>query len=382
MVKCQVQIDDASTDFDVAPFVDVQITTVEDYIQLFAGQRLTTDEKNTWFLDNTDIAQSLSLEIYTRNGLHTYVMNVDEGSLIMTDRNHLKYAMKNLPVQSTWVHSNHVLIYDGHALPMRRTASGVVAEVYCYDNEAYERCAKDISAERIGLASLNETISKLRNEGRGVDSLVSAYAERQSTLERLCEQLANCDANALLMRTLIIGPEVLTKQMATPPTLEVQDTFGLVQPHLETTHYLKNGCYNVSTFYMEKQEIDYTLMDFVTMSRCLVCEGTRMWITVDVDILSLWTELGFTLSDSALADDVLADEMMVQVSGFYTLGGTEEGQHIRTAKVSMMVRISGLGLQKLPCSVFGLDGGTHISLHKSGALRCFDELVPVDDVAV
>jgi len=33
-------------------------------------------------------------------------------------------------------------------------------------------------------------------------------------------------------------------------------------------------------------------------------------------------------------------------------------------------------------SLLGLDGGTHISLHKSGALRCFDELVPVDDVAV
>ena len=103
---------------------------------------------DAWILDNADIEQSPSLEVYVQEGLHTFAMSVEGSTLIITDKNHLKYIMKNLPLQATWVHPSHVLNYDGHALSLRRTPTGIVAEIYCHDNEAYEKvCARHLSGE-------------------------------------------------------------------------------------------------------------------------------------------------------------------------------------------------------------------------------------------
>ena len=91
--------------------------------------------------------------------------------------------------------------------------------------------------------------------------------------------------------------------------------------------------------------------------------------------------LGFTLPDQQTATEVLAEETMVQLSVFYVLGGTQEGDHVRTAKVHVMVHILGLGLQRLALHVFDNDGNEMISPYKC-SLTEFDELVSVDEVAV
>ena len=50
---------------------------------------------------------------------------------------------------------------------------------------------RDISTEKKALVSLDDTISRLQCEGRSVETLVAARAERKTTIERL--QLGHCD---------------------------------------------------------------------------------------------------------------------------------------------------------------------------------------------
>ena len=133
--------------------------------------------------------------------------------------------------------------YDGHALPLRRSPSAVVAEIYRYDNMTYEKCVRDISTEKKALVSLDDTITRLQREGRSVETRLTARVEHKVALESLCEQLGQCDVNASLVRTLRLGKEVATRQMATPPTSHPNDTLGLVQPHPDTKHYLVFICY-------------------------------------------------------------------------------------------------------------------------------------------
>lgn len=380
VVACKVSVEDMGEDFstDEVDEVDVQIMEVGEYLQMYAGRTLSACETDAWILENADIERDWFEDMYMRDDVITFTVEIEGSTMVALGKNNLKYLKQNTPLQWEWVHPSHVFYYDDRALPLRRTASGIVAEIYHYENTAYEKCARDISTEKKAIVSLDDTIGRLQREARAVDTLVAARMERKCTLERLCEQLGECKISASLLRTLRVGDEVKTKQVAFPPMAQPCDTIGLVQPHPGTSHYLKDGRYYVTTFHAAKNEKDATVLDFVTMSRCMVREGAQMWIRIDADLLSDLNMLGFTLPNSEVATEVLAEETMAQLSAFYVLGGTVEGEHVRKAKVHMFVHILGHGLRRIPFRVFDSEGNEKITPYKS-SLHEFDELVLLDE---
>ena len=74
----------------------MQIMTVDEYMQLYACCKMTPVELSAWRLDNTDLEPVPSLEGYVCEGMLTFTICVNDSTLIIHDKTHLKHMLKNI----------------------------------------------------------------------------------------------------------------------------------------------------------------------------------------------------------------------------------------------------------------------------------------------
>ena len=115
-------------------------------------------------------------------------------------------------------------------------------------------------------------------------------------------------------------------------------------------------------------------MDFVTMSRCILREGSGMWMLVDQEALDLLSTLGLQPSEGG--EDACMEqsgEAPAYLRVFYALGGSAIAEHVLRARVRVLTRVAGSGLHALSVRVFDDDGVQRLHPHRPEG-RAVEEL--------
>ena len=223
-----------------------------------------------------------------------------------------------------------------------------------------------INDENKALNVLDDNIRRSTAEHRDAQELIHSRAQRIMNRQVLRDRLAKCEVQAKLVARISAGESLTTWRMASPPTNDQMLTFGLVQPH-ENGQYICNGCYNVThaewTHNSTEVIRQYTSMDFVTMSRCLLREGSQVWLLVDEETVRDLSMIGLSVVDNSdLLSKVLADETTGMLSAFYVLGGSESDTHVFDARVRVLVKVKDNPCRLLRVRLFDDCGNPRVAM--------------------
>jgi len=162
------------------------------------------------------------------------------------------------------------------------------------------------------------------------------------TKEHITEFTKN-DQN-ITARMLALGEE--SARMSTLTT-KCQEIWGLVIEN-SSGHFLSDGCYQISSltglpFGNEHTNVSFE-MDFINMSRCMLAEGSELWITVTQDlyrvIIRQIKEQGLDVMlplSKELHENMHAKRL---VRAFYVLGGSVHDQDIEKNTIRLMCIIA------------------------------------------
>lgn len=369
-------------------FVDVHVLPVDEWLD---GQSIATDEElEAWFRENRDVpsVSGTKEKVSMIRGEELFcVSNTESGTKrVIRGRNHLKFYLSRQTeargqgagkyFEGEWMYCGHVALLGEEVLHFKKTGNELVAEVYDFSNEDYEAVTADIAALKKALNMLEDNIRKTQSEGRPVEELTRVRMQRLLNMQLLKEKVAKCEVKAVLTKRLLFGEDLQTWRMASPPADCDEIELGLVQPH-DNGRFLLDGRYRIMHGERRRANSETrereTLMDFVTMSACLVREGQGMWLLLSCFVVRELAALGLRpVTDAAMSDgdgsasdedeDVMHGESQLQV--FYVLGGTERGEHVLSARVRVMVHVIGRGLQALSVRVYDNSGNVRLRYEK------------------
>jgi hypothetical protein len=314
-----------------------------------------------WRAANPDVhpdAGGADLTLFARGAQLVFCVASARGPLLLNSKAELKLLHHDSGwLAAEWVHPEWVADVGGEPHVLRQTAAGVVAEPSDYCDDEYAACLRSLQLERQGIATLEQTAQRLAAEARPTAALESAREEREHNRTLLEQRLAACVPRRSVRSRLCFGPVLETWREAVAPGTDA--VFGLVQPHAKA-RFLDAGLYNVTHLDDDAQRA--TSMDFVTMSRCIVREGSRLHFVLDATSTAQLLAAGYAVAVE-LQQTLLADETLAMLDVFYVLGGTALHAHVADAWVHVMVRIAGDGLHRLAVRVYDRHGNRRLFSH-------------------
>jgi hypothetical protein len=365
---------------------DLNFLTVAEWTERHKGCMQSEKDLQEWFIQNSDVPTSSTmmssgdtLKMMRKDDQNIFLMEVSGiGTLVLFEKFNLKYFLEQKSMRQyhdgEWVFCDRVVEVDDRVFPLVEKSDGsIVVEIYKYSNDAHALYARQIAEETKSLNSLDDNIQRLVAESRSVDSLMHVRAERIMHRQSLRDKMAKVRVQAELATTFKVGKTLDVCMMAGPPLRQDTLTLGMVQPH-DNGQYLHNGCYNVTHLSVESDDEivrRQTKLDFVTMSRCILREGSRVWLAIDEQAVHDLSEVGLTLLGSDETPVTLGGDRIF-LSAFYVLGGTNIDEHVLDARIRVLLKVRGDHWHALRVRVFTSKGLRRVYLTVDSDATCLE----------
>jgi len=350
----------------------VRLVPVEELYESMADL-LTNIDKDNWEACNEDIPfpgegcelyeaefihMGESMQIYfvkrpRKKGGQTY--------LYFNSRAHLKYVLTENPDTplcksryDSWTHKELLVAMDSvhdptsqcfyNMYPMHTCSDGIVMEAISFDdsessllivqrNEALTK----LGAMRRQESLLHQKIQNVSGNTFTVESNKTALQENLSKVsnlrmqwdgegKRLYELIQCAKVKSVRHATLYMGKELKKNGVLGPWEKGKGDLLmGIIKPHREGGKYMEKGLYSVECSDVGVETPYVGVMDFVTASRCLLREGSRVYVNVSREIYKELrsVEKGLRVEDTDIhkqATSSSADYFKMQLAAYYVLG--------------------------------------------------------------
>jgi len=350
----------------------VRLVSVKDLYESMV-ELLTKIDKESWEACHEDIPfPGEGCEVYeaelTHMGVFMQIYFVTrprkkggDAYFYFNSRAHLKYVLTENPDTplcksryDAWVHKELLVamepIHDPTSVgfynmyPMHTCPDGVVVEATSFDDSESSSLVAQRNQALVKLGAmrrqeslLHQQISNVSGNTFTVEANRTALQETLSNVsnsrmqwqgeaKRLSILIQSARVKSVRHGTLYMGKELKKSGVLGPWEQGKGDLLmGIIKPHGESGKYMHNGLYSVECRDVGVETPYAGVMDFVTVSRCLLREGRRVYVNVSREIYKELrsVEKGLRVEDTDLhkeATSSSAEYFKMQLAAYYVLG--------------------------------------------------------------
>lgn len=216
-----------------------------------------------------------------------------------------------------------------------------------YDNSSarYDECSKKSSAmqqERFNRHTEHQKLLARVNSGElpryseSVEECAGKLRDASARLEARESELRQAEVLKQSARVIVVSQEILSLgnisdcRLYVGPRADVglanehmwMWTIGMLRPH-PNGQWLHRGKYMIDVI-DRSGENSQILMDFVTLSACVMQEGRRVWLEVDDVLIDILREVNLSLSVDDSRKNTRTSQTLLQA--FYVLGTTNNDE--------------------------------------------------------
>jgi len=349
----------------------VRLVPVLDFFESMAGM-LTPVDRDSWEAANDDIPfPGEGCEVHEATLTHTGVRlqiyfvlrprnKGGHAIFYFNSRAHLKHTLTehaDTPLSRTryeaWVHKELLVatepVHDPtspgyyNMYPMYTAPDGVAADAVSFDDSesASLVAQRNNTLFKVGAMRKQETLlqSQVASVTGNTFAVEGKRAALQETLSKVSDTRIELEGEARRLLELICATKVkrewhasvhLGRQLCRNAVLGPWEgagdlLMGIIKPHEEGGKYLLRGTFAVECCDVGVETPYRGLMDFVTASRCLLREGSRVYINVSREIYKELrsVEKGLRVEDDAIHKDATSasqEYFKLQLAAYYVLG--------------------------------------------------------------